>query len=183
MTIYSLDILLSQFGNSLLFHVSLFYYFFLTVASWPAYRFLRRQVRWCVIPIFEEFSIVCCDPHSQRFFLVNEAEVDVFLEFSCFYYDPVDAGNLISGSSNFSKSNLNIWKFSVHILLKALLENFEHYFTSVWDECKLCGSLNILCHWLFLGLEWKLTFSSPGALPSFPNLLVYWVQHFHSIIF
>ena len=63
--------------------------------------------------------------------MVNEAEVDVFLEFSCFFYDPKDVGNLISYSSAFSKSRLNIWKFMVHILLKPGLENFEHYFTSV----------------------------------------------------
>ena len=67
--------------------------------------------------------------------IVNEAEVDVFLELSCFFCDPVDVGDLISGSSAFSKSSLNIWKFSVHILLKPCLENFEHYFASVWDEC------------------------------------------------
>ena len=69
------------------------------------------------------------------FSIVNEAEINVFLEFSCFFYDPVDVGDLISGSSAFSKSILNIWKFSVHILLKPSLENFEHYFTSVRDEC------------------------------------------------
>ena len=63
--------------------------------------------------------------------VVNEAEVDVFLELSCFFYDPVDVGNLISGSSAFSKSSLNIWKFSVHVQLKLSLENFEHYFASV----------------------------------------------------
>ena len=63
--------------------------------------------------------------------LVNEAEVDGFLEFSCFFYDPTDVGNLTSGSSDFSKSCLNIWNFSVHILLKPSLENFEHYFASV----------------------------------------------------
>ena len=56
-----------------------------------------------------------------------------FLEFSCFFYDPADVGNLISGSSAFSKSNLNIWKFSVHVLLKPTLKNFEHYFASLWD--------------------------------------------------
>ena len=65
------------------------------------------------------------------FGVVNEAEVDVFLELSCFFYDPVDVGDLISGSSAFSKSSLNIWKFSVHILLKPCLENFEHYFASL----------------------------------------------------
>ena len=63
----------------------------------------------------------------RGFCVVNEAEVDVLLEFSCFFYDPMDVGNLISGSSDFSKSILNIWKFKVHILLKRNLENFEHY--------------------------------------------------------
>src|SRR5574341_644082 len=60
---------------------------------------------------------VCCYPHSQRFDVINKAEVDVFLELSCFFDDPTDVGNLISGSSAFSKSTLNIWKFLVHILL------------------------------------------------------------------
>ena len=73
---------------------------------------------------------VYCDPHSQRFGVVNKAEVDVFLELSCFFDDPPD-GNLISGSSAFSKTSLNIWKFTVHVLLKPGLENFEHYFASV----------------------------------------------------
>ena len=63
--------------------------------------------------------------------IVNKAEVDVFLELSCFFYESADVGNLISGSSAFSKSSLKIWKFIVHVLLKPGLENFEHYFTSV----------------------------------------------------
>ena len=67
----------------------------------------------------------------KSFGIVNEAEVDVFLELSCFFDDPTDAGNLISGSSAFSKSSLNIWKFLVHVLLKPSLENFEHYFACV----------------------------------------------------
>ena len=67
--------------------------------------------------------------------IVNKAEVDVFLELSCFFCDPADVGNLISGSSAFSKSSFNIWQFTVHILLEPGLENFEHYFASVWDEC------------------------------------------------
>ena len=67
----------------------------------------------------------------KGFGVVNKAKVDVFLELSCFSYDPADVGNLISGSSAFSKFTLNIWKFPVHILLKLCLENFEHYFASV----------------------------------------------------
>ena len=69
----------------------------------------------------------------KGFGLVNKAEIDVFLELFCFYHDPADVGNLISGSSAFSKTSLNIWNFMVHVLLKAGLENFKHYFTR--DEC------------------------------------------------
>ena len=72
----------------------------------------------------------------KGFSVVNEAEVDVFLKFSCFFYDATDAGNLMSGSFAFSKSSLNIWKFTDHVLLKPGLKNFEHYFASVGDECK-----------------------------------------------
>ena len=67
----------------------------------------------------------------KGFDIVNKAEVDIFLELSCFFDDPMDVGNLISGSFDFSKSSLNIWKFMVHVLLKPDLENFEHYFASV----------------------------------------------------
>ena len=253
----------------------------LTVASWPAYRFLRRQVRWSCIPISwrifhsllwstrwnpHNCSKIFCDSsprvmemktninkgaqiksfctakgsinkmkrqltewekifandttskglifkiHKQLissvqplshlwlfvtpwtatrqaslcikgFSVVGEAEVDVFLELSCFFGDPVDVGDLISGSSAFSKSSLNIWKCSVHILLKPGLENFEHYFASVWDEC------NCAVVWAFFGIvflwDWNENGPFPFLLPllSFPNLLAYWVQHFNSIIF
>jgi len=71
----------------------------------------------------------------KSFGIVNKAEIDVFLELSSFFHDPADVGNLISGSSAFSKSSLNIWKFVVHVLSKPGLKNFEHYFASVWDEC------------------------------------------------
>ena len=71
----------------------------------------------------------------KGFGVVNRAEVDAFLEVSRFFDDPADVGNLISGSSAFSKTSLNIRKFTVHILLKPGSENFEHYFTSMWDEC------------------------------------------------
>ena len=74
---------------------------------------------------FPQFVVI----HTVKgFSIVNKAEIDVFLELSCFFYDPVDISNLISGFSAFSKSSLNIWKFSVHILLKPHSENFEHYF-------------------------------------------------------
>ena len=77
---------------------------------------------------FPQFVVV----HTVKGFdIVNKAEVDVFLELSCFFNDPTDVGNLISGSSAFSKSSLNIWKFIVNVLLKPGLENFEHYFASV----------------------------------------------------
>ena len=70
--------------------------------------------------------------HTVKGFSVDsEAEVDAFLKLSCFFYDPADVGNLISGSSAFSKSSLNIWKISVHVLLKRGLGNFEHYFASM----------------------------------------------------
>ena len=71
----------------------------------------------------------------KGFGIVNKAEVDVLLELSPFFDDPADVGNLISGSSAFSKSTLSIWKFTIHVLLKPGLENFEHYFASVGDEC------------------------------------------------
>ena len=118
----------------------------LTVASLPAHSFLRRQVRWSGIPIsLRIFQFVVI--HMVRGFdLVNKAEIYVFLELCCFLYDPPDVGNLISGFSAFSKSSLNIWKVTVHILLKPALENFEHYFTSVWGEC------NCVVVWVFFGI-------------------------------
>ena len=153
----------------------------LTVASWPSYRFLKRQVRWShLFKNFPEFVVI----HTVKGFgIVNKAEIDVFLELFWFFDDPMDVGNLISGSSVFSKTSLNIWKFTVHILLKPGLENFEHYFTSVWDEC------NRAVVWSFFGIAflWNWNgnwpFPVPWPLLSFPNLLAYWVQHFHSIIF
>ena len=81
-----------------------------------------------VVPSLSEFSIVYCDPHSQGFRIVNKAEIYVFLELSWIFNDPVDVGNLIAGSSAFSKTSLNIWKFTVHVMLKPDLENFERYF-------------------------------------------------------
>ena len=118
----------------------------------------------------------------KGFGIVNKAQIDVFLELSCFFHDPADVGNLISGSSAYSKTSLNIWKFTVHILLKPDLENFKHHFTSMWDEC------NCVVVWAFFGIaflcDWNENWPLPVLWPllSFPNLLAYWVQHFHSII-
>ena len=81
--------------------------------------------------LFQNFSQFVVIYIVKGFGVVNKAEVDVFLEFSCFFDDSADVGNLVSGSSAFSKSSLNTWKFTVHVLLKPGLENFEHYFTSM----------------------------------------------------
>ena len=141
------------------------------------------QVVWCshLFKNFPQFVVI----HTvQGFGIVNKAEVDVFLEFSCFLDDPTDVGNLISGSSAYSKPSLIIWKLiTVHILLKPGLENFEHYSASVWLECK-CAIV-----WTFFGIaflwDWDENWPFPVLWPllSFPNSLAYWVQHFHSIIF
>ena len=98
----------------------------LTVASWPAYRFLKREVRWSGLPISWRIF------HSQNFRVVNIAEVDVFLELSCFFDDPADVGNLISGSSAFSKSSLNICSSSLFTFCWGLAWRIlSKYFASV----------------------------------------------------
>ena len=100
----------------------------------------------------------------KGFGIVNKAEVDVFLELSCFFDDPAYVGSLISGSSVFSKTSLNIRKFTVHILLKPGLENFEHYFTSMWDEC------NCAVVWAFFGIaflcDWNKNWPFPVLWPT-----------------
>ena len=103
------------------------------------------QVVWYshLLKNFLQFVVI----HTVKGFgVVNKAKVDVFLGLSCFFDDPTDVGNLISGSSAFSKYSMNIWKFSVHILLKPGLENLQHYLTSVWDE------RNCVVVWAFFGI-------------------------------
>ena len=113
----------------------------------------------------------------------NEAEVVFFLILLFFFYDPTDVGNLISGSSGFSKSSLYVWKFLDHVLLKPNLKDFENYLPSIRNE------YNPAVTWMFfvtaLLWDWNENWPFPvlRPLPSFPNLLAYWVQHFHSIIF
>ena len=154
-----------------------------TVASWLAYRFLKRQVRWSGILIsFRIFQFIVI--HTVKGFgIANKAEIDVFLELSCLFDDPVDVGNLISGSSAFSKTSLNIWKFTVHILQKPSLENFKYHFTSVRDKCNcaVVSALFVIVSLWDQSENWPFPFL--WTLLSFPNLLAYWVQHFHSIIF
>ena len=104
----------------------------LTVASDLHTGFSRGRSGGLVFPSLLEFSSLLWST-VKGFGIVNKAEIGVFLELSCFFSDPADVGNLISGSSAFSKTSLNIWKFTVHILLKPGLENFKHCFTSVWD--------------------------------------------------
>ena len=138
------------------------------------------QVVW-YSHLFKNFPAYC-DPHSQRLWCSQWSRSRLTKsKNSCFFDDPVDVGSLISRSSAFSKSSLDIWKFNV--LLKPGLENFEHYFASVWDEC------NCAVVWAFFGIaflwdwneNWR--FIVLWSLLSFPNLLAYWVQHFNSIVF
>ena len=123
------------------------------------------QVVW-YSHLFQNFPQFIVIYTAKGFGIVNKAEIDVFLELSCFFDDPENVGNLISGSSAFSKTSLNIWKFTVNVLLKPGLENFEYYFTSVWDEC------NCAVVWAFFGIaflwDWnENTFPSPVATAEF----------------
>ena len=133
--------------------------------------------------LFNNFQQFFCDPYGQRVQCSKSSTRRCFLEFFSFFYDPAYVDNLIFGSSAFSKYSLNIWKFLVHVVLNPSLENFEHYFASVWDEC------SCVVVWTFFGIvflwDWNENCSFPVLWPqlSFPNLLAYWMQHFHSIIF
>ena len=156
----------------------------LTVASWPAYQISQEagQVVW-YSHLFQNFPQFVMVHTVKGFGIVNKSEVGIFPELSTFFDDPADVGNLISDSPAFCKTSLNIWKFMVHVLLKPSLENFERYFTSMWDEC------NCVVVWAFFGIAFLWDWNENGPFPvlwpllCFPNLLAYWVQHFQSIIF
>ena len=155
----------------------------LTVASWPAYRFLRRQVRWSgILKNFPQFVGI----HAfKSFSLVNEVEVDVFLEFPCFFYAPTDASNLISGSSAFAKTSLNIWKFSVHVLLKPSLEICEHYSASMWDECN-CAYFEHSLALPFFGTRMKtdlFQFCGPAESSKYAGILSTGLSQYHLLGF
>ena len=121
--------------------------------------------------LFKDFPQFVVIHRVKGFGIVNKAEVDVFLEFSCFFYDPTDVGNLISNSCAFSKSSLNILKFTVPELWKSGVENFEHNFVSMWDECNCVVVLTSFDIALFC--YWKESWPFPVLWPllSFPNLL------------
>ena len=104
------------------------------------------QVVW-YSHLFQNFPQFLVIHTVKGFGIVKKAEIDVFLELSCFFHDPADVGNLLSGSSAFSKTSLNIWKFSVHLLLKPCLENFKRYFASKWNEC------SCVVVWTFFGIS------------------------------
>ena len=124
----------------------------LTVASDLPTDFSGGRSGGLVFPSLSEFPQFVVIHTVKGFGIANKTQVDVFLELSCFIDDPADVGNLISGSYAFSKSSLNVWKFTVHILLKPGLEDFEHYFASM-GVLQLCSSLSILWHCHSLGLE------------------------------
>ena len=130
------------------------------------------QVVW-YSHLFQNFPQFIVIHTVKAFGIVNKAEIDVFLELSWFFDDRAVVGNLISSSSAFSKTSLNIWKLTVYVLMTPGLENFE----------KLCSSLSILWHCLFRDCNENWPFPVLWPLLSFPNLLAYWVQHFHSITF
>ena len=109
------------------------------------------QVVW-YSHLFQNFLQFVVIHTIKGFGVVNKAKVDVFLELSCFFDDPTDIDNLISDSSAFPRTSLNIWKFTIHLPLKSGLENFEHYFCSVLDEFN-CAVICIFWHCLSLGLE------------------------------
>ena len=140
------------------------------------------QVVW-YSHLFKNFPQFVVSHTVKGFGIVNKAEVDVCLESACFFYDPTDVGNLISSSSAFSKSSVNIWRFSVHIRLKPNLGNFEKYIASMWDECNWVVVGTLFC--IAFLWDWNENWPVPVLWPllSFPNLRVHSVQHFHSVIF
>ena len=149
MTIYSLNVFLPQFGTV---HCSMPNSYFLTCIQVSQE---AGKVVW-YSHIFKNFPQFIVIHTVKEFGVVNKAE-RCFLELPCFFDDPMDVGNLISGSSAFSKTGLNIWKFMVHVLLKLGLENFEHCFASMWDEC------NCVVVWAFFGIAfiWDLNENWP----------------------
>ena len=178
MTICSLDIVLSQFWTSPLFMSSSNCCFLTCIQVSQK----TGKVIWYSY-LFKKFPQLVLIHTVKGFSVVSEAEVDVFLEFPFFFYDPTDVGNLMSGSSTSLEPSLQIWKFSVSVLLNSSLKDFEHYLASMWNEH------NCTVVWTFFGIslpwDWNENWPSPVLWPlmNLPNLLTYWLQHFNNITF
>ena len=149
--------------------------------SWPDTDFSGGRSGGLVFPSLYEFSTVCCDPQSQRLQCSQWSKVDVFLEFPCFFYDPADVGNLISSSSAFLKSSLNIWKFSTHVVLKTVLKDlsitllacemstivwhFEHFFALLYFGIRMKTDLfQVYGHCWVFQICWHVECSTLTAL-------------------
>ena len=177
MTICSLDVLLSQSGTSPLSHVRFCCFLTCIQVSQEAGKV------FCYSHLLKNFPQFVVIPTVKYFGIVNKAEVDFFSIILLLFLWSNRYWYLISCSSAFSKSSLYIWKFSIHVLLKPGLDNLEHYFASIWNEC------NCAVVWAFFSValpwDWNENWPFPVLWPllSFPNLLAYWVQHFHSLIF
>ena len=122
---------------------------------------------WSGIPISIRIFQFLLIHRVKSFSIVNKAEIDVFMELFCFINDPTDVGNLTSASSAFSKPSWNIWNFTVHVLLKPGLGNFDNYFTSVWDEC------NCAVVWAFLGIAFLWDWNEDWPFPVLWLLVLY----------
>ena len=158
-------------------------YLIITAGSWSAYRFQEADKVIWYSHLFQNFQHIVVIHTVKGFGIVNKAEIDVFLKCSWFFNIPMDVGNLISGFSASSKTSLSIWKFMVLVLLKPNLENFEHYYTIPWDECNCVVDCTLFGTAFLWNQNENWPFPVLWPLLSFPNLLTYWVQHFHSIIF
>ena len=176
MTVYSLDVLLFQFGTSPLFHVQFYWFLNCLQVSQEAGKMV------CYSHLFKNFPQFVVIHTGKGFSLVNEAEVDVFLEFFCFFVWSNRCWQFDLWFLCLFYVSLNIWKFLVHVLLKPSLKNFEYYLVSMWNEG------NCVVVWTFFGIilwDWNENSLFPVLWPllSFPDLLTHWVQHFNSIIF
>ena len=163
MIIHSLDVLLSQFGTNLLFHVQ-FYLLLLNVHT----DFQEAGQVVCYSHLFKNFPHISVIHTFKGFYIVNKAEVDVFQELCCFFNDPTDVGNLISNSPAFSRSSLNMWKFMVHVLLKL------GFNISVRDSWTFMGKSKSVSCWSTAPFFWVLVHTRFCLCPTrvyFPSLV------------
>ena len=144
--------------------------------------FSRNSKMFWYSHLFKSFPQFIMIHTVKGFGIVNETEVDVFLRFPGFLYDPANVGNLISGSSSFYKPSLDIWKFLAHIMLKPIMQDFKHGPTSMRDECN-CPMVNTFFRTTLFG-NWDEDWPFPVLWPllGLSDLLTYWMQHLDGII-